>query len=129
MSLKISINNSKVHLGVLSLFLVLALSGFSQDGKKLFKANCAACHKIDKKLVGPALAGVEERWENHDNLVAWIANSGGYLKDIPGDSYAKDLFKKFKIKRYCCRANIMSHVPVLEKLKKEHVVQPNAFEN
>lgn len=95
MSLIISINKYKVHLGVLSLFLVFALSGFSQDGKKLFKANCAACHKIDKKLVGPALAGVQDRWENHDNLVSWISNSGDYLKNNPGDSYAKGLFKKF----------------------------------
>jgi len=95
MSLKISINKFKVRLGVLSLFLVLALSGFSQDGQKLFKANCAACHKIDKKLVGPALAGVEERWESKENLIAWIANSGEYLKDNPGDSYAQDLFVKY----------------------------------
>lgn len=95
MSLRISMNKLKVHLGVLSLFLVLSLSGFSQDGKKLFKANCAACHKIDKKLVGPALAGVEDRWENRDNLVSWISNSGQYLKDNPGDSYAQDLFKSF----------------------------------
>ncbi len=95
MSLKVSINTLKVHLGVLSLFLVLALSGFSQDGQKLFKANCAACHKVDKKLVGPALAGVEDRWENHDNLVSWISNSGEYLKNNPGDSYAQELFKTY----------------------------------
>ena len=95
MSLKVSINNIKVHLGVLSLFLVLSLSGFSQDGQKLFKANCAACHKIDKKLVGPALSGIEERWESKENLIAWIANSGKYLKDNPGDSYAQDLFNEY----------------------------------
>ena len=95
MSLKISINNIKVHLGVLSLFLVLTLSGFSQDGKKLFKANCAACHKIDKKLIGPALSGVQDRWENKENLIAWISNSGQYLKDNPGDSYAQGLFKEY----------------------------------
>ncbi|UTW68107.1 c-type cytochrome [bacterium SCSIO 12643] len=95
MSLKISINKYKVHLGVLSLFLVLAFSGFSQDGKTLFKANCAACHKIDKKLVGPALAGVEDRWESKENLIAWIKNSSEYLKNNPGDSYAQDLFKEY----------------------------------
>ena len=26
-----------------------------QAGKKLFNANCAACHKLNKKAVGPAL--------------------------------------------------------------------------
>jgi cytochrome c2 len=95
MSLKISINKYKVHLGVLSLFLVLALSGFSQDGKTLFKANCAACHKIEKKLVGPALLGVEDRWESKENLISWIKNSSEYLKKNPGDSYAQDLFKEY----------------------------------
>lgn len=95
MSFKVSINTLKVHLGVLSLFLVIGLSGFSQDGEKLFKANCAACHKIDKKLVGPALAGAEERWENRDNLVAWISNSSEYLKNNPGDAYAQELFASY----------------------------------
>ncbi len=95
MSLKISINNIKVQLSILSLFLVLALSGYSQDGKNLFKANCAACHKIEKKLIGPALLGVEDRWENKENLISWISNSGQYLKDNPGDSYAQDLFKEY----------------------------------
>jgi len=26
-----------------------------QAGKKLFNSNCAACHKLNKKAVGPAL--------------------------------------------------------------------------
>ena len=61
MSLKISINNIKVHLSVLSLFLVLALSGYSQDGKNLFKANCAACHKVSGGGgIGPNLT--DDHW-------------------------------------------------------------------
>lgn len=31
-------------------------------GAKLFKANCASCHKLNAKLIGPALADVEQRW-------------------------------------------------------------------
>ncbi len=31
-------------------------------GEKLFKSNCASCHKLGTKLIGPALSGVEERW-------------------------------------------------------------------
>lgn len=27
-----------------------------KEGKKLFRTLCASCHKLDKKLVGPALA-------------------------------------------------------------------------
>jgi len=30
-----------------------------QAGKNLFNANCAACHRLDKKAVGPALSGVQ----------------------------------------------------------------------
>ena len=34
----------------------------ADKGKKVFKSKgCAACHKMEKKLVGPALSGVTER--------------------------------------------------------------------
>ncbi len=50
-----------------------------QLGKKLFTNNCAACHARDMKtdLIGPALAGVEVRWEAYprEALYAWIRNS------------------------------------------------------
>ena len=31
------------------------------EGEAMFKIKCAACHKVDKRYVGPALAGVTER--------------------------------------------------------------------
>ena len=43
-------------------------------GKKLFKANCASCHKLDKKLVGPALAGVTDR-HSEAWLLSWVRNN------------------------------------------------------
>jgi len=82
----------------ISLFSILIfLSGSiqAQDGEKLFKANCASCHKIDKKLIGPALAGVEDRWESQENLYAWIKNSQDYLAKNSGDSYASELFESY----------------------------------
>ena len=38
----------------------ISFSAFSQEvdiakGKALFNANCAACHKLNKNLIGPAL--------------------------------------------------------------------------
>ncbi|SKA33712.1 Cytochrome c, mono-and diheme variants [Chitinophaga eiseniae] len=39
------------------------------EGKKLFQARCASCHNVNKKLTGPALAGVDERHSE-----AWIIN-------------------------------------------------------
>ena len=45
-----------------------------KEGKKLFKSLCASCHKLNKKLVGPALGGVEERREN-EWLKKWIKSN------------------------------------------------------
>lgn len=64
------------------LLFAFSLSSYSQEvdearqkeGRKLYKSLCAACHKLDKKLVGPALGGVEERREN-EWLLAWIKNN------------------------------------------------------
>ena len=69
------------------LFFAFSLSSYSQDvdearqkeGRKLFKSLCASCHKLDKKLVGPALAGVESRREN-DWLKAWIKDNAEFQK-------------------------------------------------
>ena len=38
-------------------------------GKEEFKAKCSACHKMSKRFVGPALAGVTER-----RTPEWIMN-------------------------------------------------------
>ncbi|AUC85405.1 cytochrome C [Polaribacter sp. ALD11] len=71
----------------LLLFFAFSISSYSQDvdeirqkeGKKLFKSLCASCHKLDKKLVGPALGGVEERREN-SWLKSWIKNNAEFQK-------------------------------------------------
>lgn len=65
----------------------------AQDGKVLFQTNCASCHQVHKKLTGPALAGVEERWPNKKNLYAWIRNSAAFLKT--GDAYANNLYNEY----------------------------------
>ena len=64
------------------LFFALSFTTNAQDidearqkaGQKLYKQLCASCHKLDKKLVGPALGGVEERREN-EWLIKWIRNN------------------------------------------------------
>lgn len=38
-------------------------------GKEKFEALCAACHKVDKRFVGPAMSGVVER-----RTPEWIMN-------------------------------------------------------
>lgn len=38
-------------------------SGDAAAGKALFNAQCAACHKLDAKMTGPALRGVGAKYE------------------------------------------------------------------
>jgi mono/diheme cytochrome c family protein len=65
-------------------------------GEKLFKQNCASCHKPDKTMTGPALKGARERWaKSGGDIHAWVRNSLGYLKTHPRDAYAQALFKEF----------------------------------
>ncbi|AZA55843.1 quinol:cytochrome C oxidoreductase [Chryseobacterium shandongense] len=72
--------------------------GDPKNGEKLFKANCTACHALDKQLVGPALKGVVARLETEqglgkDWLHKWIKNN----KELraSGDKYANEVFEKF----------------------------------
>ncbi|MDE3144483.1 MAG: c-type cytochrome [Bacteroidota bacterium] len=65
----------------------------AQDGKALFSQNCAACHAVDKRLVGPALAGVQDRWPDEKKLYSWIRNNQAFLKT--GDAYANNLYNEF----------------------------------
>ncbi len=65
-------------------------------GEKVFKQNCAACHKPTEKMTGPALKGSKERWaKSGGDIYAWVKNSTAYLKANPGDQYAHNLFKEF----------------------------------
>jgi cytochrome c2 len=56
----------KQTLIAIGLLLSTSASIYGQDGdpkngEKLFKANCTACHALDKQVVGPPLKGVVER--------------------------------------------------------------------
>jgi mono/diheme cytochrome c family protein len=64
-------------------------NGDTVAGEALFKANCAACHKLDKKGVGPALRNIADKYDN-DWLYKWISNSQGLIRS--GDSKAVALF-------------------------------------
>ncbi len=74
-----------------STFFAMNLS--AQDGKTLFNTNCAACHAVNKRSTGPALAGVEDRWPDKTKLHAWVKNSAAFLKT--GDVYANNLYNEY----------------------------------
>jgi len=71
--------------------ILLAQDGDVAAGETLYKANCAACHKLDKKATGPALRGVASKYET-DWLFKWIKNSQGMVNS--GDALAVKLFKE-----------------------------------
>ena len=62
-------------------------------GEKVFKGNCASCHKPDKDMTGPAMKGARARWEGKGDLHAWVKNSTAVINS--GNSYAKELFEKW----------------------------------
>ena len=96
-------------------FLLLFSSSFSamaqdavdvarqKEGRKLYNNLCASCHKLDRKLIGPALAGVTERREN-DWLKAWIKNNAALRAS--GDRDAIAIFNEYN-------GSVMSAFPQL----------------
>ncbi len=89
----------------LSLIILIAFSstlsaqeGDPAAGKALFNTNCASCHKLDKKMTGPALRNVEARLAEEQGLdrewlYAWIKNSAGMIKS--GDAYANKIYNEY----------------------------------
>lgn len=61
-------------------------------GETLFKANCAACHKLYNKAVGPALYGVGDKYDR-EWLYSWIKNSQEMVK--AGDAQAVAIFEEY----------------------------------
>ncbi len=67
-------------------------------GKQLFNQNCAACHALNRKMTGPALANVETRLAEEEGLdkqwlYAWIRNSAGMISS--GDAYAVRIYNEY----------------------------------
>jgi mono/diheme cytochrome c family protein len=71
-------------------------------GKRLFKKLCAPCHKIDRALTGPALAGATFRFEQKW-LYDFTRNSVKMINE--GDSIALSLYAKW--------GTMMMHYPDL----------------
>jgi mono/diheme cytochrome c family protein len=63
-----------------------------QAGKKLFNTNCAACHKLNKRAVGPALKGVSSKYDK-EWLYSWINNSTAMVKS--GDAQAVAIYEEY----------------------------------
>ncbi|WP_340075529.1 c-type cytochrome [Leptobacterium sp. I13] len=97
---KVIHRNSASRILIISIAVLLTFSTslFSQEeqpqtgpdpvkGKALFNSNCAACHRLDRKMTGPALAGVGEKYDR-EWLYAWIKNSAALIKSGDADAVA-----------------------------------------
>jgi len=67
-------------------------SASPEDGAKLFKANCNACHHLEMRLVGPPLKGVTDR-RSEDWLRSFIKSSSSVIES--GDTTAIQLFNTY----------------------------------
>lgn len=67
-------------------------SGDATAGKQLFNANCAACHKLYSRAVGPALYDVTSR-QDKEWLYRWIKNNKELID--AGDPDALAIYNEF----------------------------------
>ena len=82
----------------LLLLIAALLSGFIvtaspvEEGRTLFMTRCAGCHNVNRKLTGPALAGIEQR-HSIDWIVGFVHSSRTMIEN--GDKDAVALFEKY----------------------------------
>lgn len=83
---------SKILFMCFAFLLCFSTHALAQDvakGKQLFNSQCAACHKLDADMTGPALRHVTDR-RSTEWLHKWIKNSAELIKS--GDAEAVKLF-------------------------------------
>ena len=90
-----------------------------QAGKKLFNANCAACHKLNKRAVGPALKGVSAKYDK-EWLYTWIKNSTAMVKS--GDAQAVAIYEEYN-------GSVMTSFPQLSNLDIDNILDGNNLTN
>lgn len=61
-------------------------------GKELFEGNCAQCHDVNRKIVGPALMGVAGRWESEEQLIEFIKYPEQTIKK---NKYAQEMYEEY----------------------------------
>ncbi|WP_292010403.1 c-type cytochrome [Chryseobacterium sp.] len=93
----------KQTLIAIGLLLSTSASIYGQDGdpkngEKLFKANCTACHALDKQIIGPPLKGIVAKVQDEEGLGTdwlhkWIKDNKALRES--GDKYANKIFEDY----------------------------------
>ena len=82
---------TKLAFAFLFIFSISLTAQDAAKGEKLFKSNCAACHKLKGKLLGPELKGIGEKRDTKW-LHSWIKDSQALIKS--GDELAIKVFEE-----------------------------------
>ncbi|MFM2203988.1 MAG: hypothetical protein RLZZ605_952 [Bacteroidota bacterium] len=89
-------NKNKIMKKLLLLLLVsvptIMYSQEFEKGKELFTTNCAGCHNMEQRVVGPALQDVVEA-QGREWTTKWISNSGELIKS--GDAHANAVYDEY----------------------------------
>lgn len=65
-----------------------------EEGSNLFNSNCASCHAINNKVIGPALGGIVDKYdEDYEWILAWIKNNTKLVKS--GDERANAIYNEY----------------------------------
>ena len=91
---------------------VAAVAGDAAAGKAIFNAQCAACHKLDAKMTGPALRNVGAKYEKAW-LYKWIKNSSALIKS--GDPDAVKVWEEYK-------PSVMTAFPQLSTVDIDNII-------
>ena len=83
--------SSLFYTALFMLVSAVSFAGNYEAGESLFKANCASCHHMTKKITGPPLSGVMDRVPSEEWLYAWIKDNNALRAS--GDTYAKQIYK------------------------------------
>jgi len=89
-------------------------------GEGLFNANCKACHAVKRKLVGPALGGVEGRAPSIQWIKDFVNNSAAVIKS--GDDYAVKLYNEYNKTQMTAFTSLKDEdvMNILAYVKSEH---------
>jgi mono/diheme cytochrome c family protein len=97
---RISLSNACKFLPLVLVFFITTLTAQAQEistepaaiqaGQAVFNANCKTCHAVNKKVVGPALAGVYDRAPSIQWIKDFVHNSSKVIAS--GDAYAVKLY-------------------------------------
>ncbi|HEY5915841.1 MAG TPA: c-type cytochrome [Chryseolinea sp.] len=89
-------------------------------GQGLFNANCKACHAVKRKLVGPALGGVQDRVPSIQWIKDFVHNSSVVIKS--GDDYAVKLYNEYNKTQMTAFTSLKDEdiMNILAYVKSEH---------